>query len=78
MEEVNIISFNVNGLGKKLKRNTIFDSIKKRKQTVFLLQETFSKSEIEEEWQQELNTGRTIFCHGSNRSRGVLIYLPNQ
>ena len=78
MDKVQIVSFNVNGLGKKSKRLAIFNLIKQNNESIFLLQETFSRIEVEETWKDELPSGHLIFNHGTNRSKGVLIYIPKQ
>ena len=66
----------MNGLGKKIKRESIFSYIKQNKESIFLLQETFSTPNIEEKWNLELTEGTLIYNHGTTRSRGVLIYIP--
>ena len=77
MAELVILSHNVNGLGNRIKRNTIFNNIQKNKDSIHFLQETFSTQEIEQDWQDELKEGKLIFNHGSKRARGTLIYIPN-
>ena len=40
------------------------------------MQETFSSKEIEGIWQNELGNGTLIFNHGTSKSKGVLIFIP--
>ncbi len=71
---MNILSFNVNGIGQKTKRLYIFQKIKQLDSIAFL-QETHSDISIEKtrktEWQGEI-----LFSHGTTNSKGVCIYIP--
>ena len=59
-----------------MKRTAIFEYIKKNIDNIWLLQETFSIKEIEENWQEELGNGILKFNHGTSKSKGVLIFIP--
>ena len=70
-----LFSFNVRGLGQKVKRNIIFDHLKqKSKKGIFLLQETHSSKLVEKKWEDEWG-GKILYSHGSTDSCGVMILL---
>ena len=73
---VNIISFNVRGLGDALKRRAIFNYYKSRAD-ILCLQETHSQESDERIWMNEFG-GDGLFSHGSTSSGGVCILMKKQ
>ena len=70
-----LFSFNVRGLGQKVKRNIIFQHLKQKSTTgIFLLQETHSSILVEKKWEDEWG-GKILYSHGSTESCGVMILL---
>ena len=75
MVELKIYSFNVRGVGNRLKRRTIFRHLKKKYAPgIFMLQETHSSENLEDTWKMEWN-GDIYFSHGSTNSCGVAILI---
>jgi len=72
---MNIVSFNVNGIGQRNKRTSIFQKLLSLN-TIAFLQETHSESSYERSWKQEW-PGQIFFSHGTSNSRGVCIMIPN-
>ncbi len=74
---LNIITFNVQGLRADIKRRTLFRYFHNHcKNSVIFLQETHSSPNIEKTWRNEW--GADIkFSHYANNSRGVCILFPN-
>lgn len=70
MDQIKIVSCNVNGLGDESKRRDIFRYIKQTKGHIFLLQETHSTVETEHLWKAEWG-GSFIANHGTSAARGV-------
>ena len=71
---MNIVSFNVNGISKELKRKIIFNKIADLNCIAFL-QETHSTVQTENIWKNEW-PGKILFSHGTSNSKGVCILLP--
>ncbi len=71
---INLVSFNVNGLGQEAKRKSVFEKLKKL-DCISFLQETFSTKNIETRWKDEWG-GEILFNHGASNSRGVAIFFP--
>ena len=70
-----LFSFNTRGIGDKVKRNMIFNHLKKKsKKGIFLLQETHSCIENELLWKREWE-GEIYFSHGTGNSCGVAILI---
>ena len=68
-----LYSFNVRGLGQKVKRNMIFNHLKKKsKNGIFLLQETHCTKEMEKKWKDEWG-GEILFSNLTSDSCGVMI-----
>ena len=72
--DLKVISVNVRGLNDTKKRRVIFNWIKKQKNGVIFLQETYSSVPIECNWRSEWGSD-VYFSHGSTHSRGVAIML---
>ena len=71
-----LVSQNVKGLKtNKVKRETIFNYLKENGD-IALLQETHSTPETEELWKNECGC-ESFFSHGTNNSRGVMIFFSN-
>ena len=73
---VHLKSQNVRGLQESKKRRAMFYSFHKSNYNIFLLQETHSSAECEQQWQNEWG-GKIVFSHGSTSSRGVCILFKN-
>ena len=72
-----LVSQNVKGLKtNKVKRETIFNYLKENGD-IALLQETLSTQETEELWKNECGC-ESFFSHGTNNSRGVMIFFSNK
>lgn len=74
MEDLKIVSMNVNGLNLDAKRRSIFDHLRKEKADIALLQETHATSNSDKMWEKEWG-GSAFFNNGSRSSRGVAILL---
>lgn len=53
LSNINVVSFNVNGLRNQAKRRKIFNYLKNASSHVVLLQETHSTPEVEKLWSSE-------------------------
>jgi exonuclease III len=76
MEEshnINVFSLNVNGLGDSIKRQAVFQKLKKKGPGVFLLQETHSSEKSFTQWSQQWESKNIFFSHGTSNSKGVAI-----
>ena len=73
---VHLKSQNVRGLQDNKKRRSMFYSFHKSNYNIFLLQETHSSIECEQQWQNEWG-GKIVFSHGSRNSKGVCILFKN-
>ena len=75
-ELLNIVTFNVNGLGDFKKRKDMFDFFRKNPGSIFLLQETHWKAE-QENWIRS-QWGYECYVAGNNTaSRGVAVLFKN-
>ena len=63
---------NVRGLQNENKLAELFAYLKKMNYDIIMLQETYSKSIIEEKWQKQWN-GKIIFLHFNAKARGTVI-----
>lgn len=72
LANVNVVSFNVNGIRSENKRRAIFNYLKYFKSHIILLQETHSVPDDEVIWSNEWGA-KIHFCHGNNMSKGVAI-----
>ena len=73
-DQLKLCTFNVNGLGQKEKRLSVFKRLAKLN-SIILLQETHSKPCNEKEWRDEWR-GEILFNHGSSNSCGVATLIP--
>ena len=72
-----IQSLNVKGLGKSIKRRSIFRWLHNEKHQFAFLQETHSTKECAQFWEAEWG-GKAFFSHGSSNIKGVMILVnPN-
>ena len=71
--DIKIFSLNVNGLGDKVKRQAIFNKLKRKGNGIFLLQETHSSNNFEKYWKDQWGGNKIYFSHGSSNSKGVCI-----
>lgn len=72
MTNVNVASYNVNGLQNMSKRREIFNYLRTNDSDLILLQETHSSQSDEVVWSNEWGN-QIIFSHGSTAARGVAI-----
>lgn len=70
----NLISLNVWGIRDFAKRKAIFSWIKKQNADIAFLQETYSTPDLVENGVSSCHAGKMFYSHGTNHSRGVLIY----
>lgn len=71
---VNVVSFNVNGLRNEAKRRAIFNYLKYFNSHIIMLQETHSSQDDETVWSNEWDS-KIYFCHGTKTARGVLVMI---
>lgn len=81
MEDLKVLSLNVNGLNAQTKRRAIFDHLRSLNPHLCFLQETHSSESVAAIWEAEWG-GKIIFNHGSPSSKGVAIlfkpgFLPD-
>ena len=67
----NVLSLNVRGLNRTIKRRKIFWWLHQQKPDVVFLQETYSSAQYLKSWETEWG-GKMIGSHGTNHSRGVI------
>ena len=72
--DFSVISLNVRGINYQIKRQLIFQSLKKEQCDIAFLQETYSSIDTITKWQDEWGV-EGIFAHGGKHSRGVAILL---
>lgn len=72
LDNVKMVSYNVNGLRDMNKRREMFAYLKMLKSNVILLQETHSSPEIEQVWNAEWGQKR-YYSHGNSMARGTAI-----
>ena len=72
--QIKIVTLNVRGLNKSIKRRSIFRWLQKQKAHFYFLQQTYSDEKLKDVW--EVEWGGKIFCsHGTKHSKGVMILL---
>lgn len=76
MDDLKVVSFNVNGLNVPTKRRAIYDQLRSSKADICLLQETHCVSSLESIWATEWG-GRVMFSNRSSSSRGVAILFAS-
>ena len=71
-----IFSENVNGIGSdKVKRQAIFNKLKRKGSAVFMMQETHCTQELEEVFKTEFGSEKMFFSNGKSNSCGVLTVI---
>ena len=60
--------------GNQAKRRSIFSYLKAQKESIYILQETYSELKDETIWQNEWG-GKMYFSHGSRHSKGTCILI---
>ena len=68
--DVKLLSLNVRGLNKSIKRRSIFRWLHNQKLQFAFLQETYSSKSYAHIWEAEWG-GKTFFSHGTSHSKGV-------
>ena len=76
-DNFNRLSLNARGIRDYSKRKSIFTWVKQQNTDIVFLQETYSTPDIENEWKFQWQ-GKTLFAHGTNHTRGVLILFNNE
>ena len=72
----NVLSLNVRGLNRTIKRRQIFRWLHQQKPDVVLLQETYSSAQDLKSWEAKWG-GKMIGSHGTNHSRGeITLFKP--
>ena len=72
--QIKIITLNVRGLNKSIKKRSIFRWLHKQNAHFYFSQETYSDEKLKDVW--EAKWGEKIFCsHGTKHSKGVMILL---
>ena len=74
--DLKICSLNVQGLGEGQKRKEIFNWLRAKKFSIYLLQETHSSENTTTTWSSEWEY-KTLFTHCSRASGGVAILFNN-
>ena len=73
MEGLNIVSYNVRGLRNNKKRLALYEWVKEKEYEIILLQETHCHLKKETiKWGKEWK-GKSIWCKGTSRSKGVTV-----
>ena len=75
--DLKILSLNVRGLNRTIKRRQVFRWLHQQKSDVIFLQETYSSPQTIKTWKAEWG-GKIIESHGSNHSRGVMILFKSR
>jgi exonuclease III len=65
----------MNGMGCKVKRNTILNNLIKLKHGIYCFQETHTTTKIENDWSKNFRKYEFLFSHGSSNSRGVVTII---
>jgi exonuclease III len=68
-----VFSLNVNGIGDDIKRQAVFDKLKRKGSGIYLLQETHYTLIKQNKFKNQWGCPNIIFSHGSSASRGVAI-----
>ena len=71
---VSDLSLNVRGLNKTTKQRQVFRWLHQQKSDVVFLQDTYSSAQNVKLWEAEWG-GKMIGSHGTNHSRGVMIFF---
>ena len=74
MENIKIMTCNVQGLNDKNKRRQFFTYFKEKRADIVMIQETHCTRVVERIWQAEWGS-RIIFSNGESNSRGVAILI---
>ena len=69
-----LISLNARGIRDLKKRKAIFSWINKQKADIAFLQETYSTSDVIDQWRFQW-PGKMYYSHGTNHSKGVIILI---
>ena len=78
LPDITLLSLNADGLGDKIKRQAVFDKLKRKtKSGIFLLQETHTTPMVEKKWTDQWGNRNIIFGHGKSNSKGVAILFSN-
>ena len=78
INDLKVVSFNVNGLNNKIKRVSILQSLKQYKIDIAMLQETHTVDKIIDIWNSEWGNNFGIYSHGTSASKGVAILFSNK
>jgi exonuclease III len=76
MASLKIASMNVRGLRDAEKRSDLFDWLRNKNFSLYLLQESHSTKDIEHTWESEWGF-KILFSHGTSNSRGACILINN-
>ena len=74
--DLKVCSINVRGLGEQLKRREIFNRLRAKKYSIYLLQETHSSENTNPVWSSEWSL-KSLFTSYSTSSGGVAILFNN-
>ena len=77
---IELLSLNTNGIREDRKRQSLFNWLKKThnaENKIIFLQETHTDTENEQQWIDDWGHRKISFAHGTNRSKGVAIIMPN-
>ena len=74
IEHCKIVSLNVRGLNKSIKRRSIFRWFHKQNAHFYMLQETYSDKKTIAMWESEWG-GKIVCNHGTKHSKGVMILI---
>lgn len=77
MDNIKIVSINVNGLNIATKRRAIFSLLHESAASICLLQETHGTDESTSRWRREWG-GPAFFSNGTQSSRGVAILVSRK
>ena len=77
MESVEVVTFNVNGLGDATKRKEVFHYLNIKNYNIIMLQETHSDKCSERWWSNQWGT-KIWFSHGDTNARGVSILFSKK
>ena len=72
--DVKLLSLNVRGLNKSIKRRSIFRWLHNQKLQFAFLQETYSSKNYAHIWEAEWGA-KTFFSHGTSHSKGVMTLI---
>jgi exonuclease III len=78
--DLELLSLNTNGIREEKKRLSLFTWLKKfhhAEEKIIFLQETHAGKDNESQWTNNWGHKRIYFAHGTNRSKGVAVILPN-